>query len=214
MAQLPQNEVIQNALRRRVKLLPDDSIRELIANALIHQDFSIGGVSPVVEIYANRVEISNPGETIVPVERFINGYQSRNERLADLMRRMDICEERSSRIDRVISAAEVYQLPAPLFHVGHPRTTVTVFGPKPFEDMDRDDRIRACFQHCALKRVMSERMTNQSLRDRFGLAESKAAIVSQVIPRPWGRDRSSRTRLPVNRGVTLDICLSGTKRSF
>ena len=115
MAQLPQNEVIQNALRRRVKLLPDDLIRELIANALIHQDFSIGGASPVVEIYANRVEISNPGEPIVPVERFIDGYQSRNERLADLMRRMDICEERSSGIDRVISAAEVYQLPAPLF---------------------------------------------------------------------------------------------------
>ena len=32
----------------------------------------------MVEIYSNRVEISNPGEPIVPVERFIDGYQSRN----------------------------------------------------------------------------------------------------------------------------------------
>jgi ATP-dependent DNA helicase RecG len=47
--------------------------------------------------------------------------------------------------------------------------------------MDRDDRIRACYQHCALKWVMSERMTNQSLRDRFHLQESKAAIISQII---------------------------------
>ena len=47
--------------------------------------------------------------------------------------------------------------------------------------MDREDRVRACYQHCALKWVMSERMTNQSLRERFGLPESKSAIVSQVI---------------------------------
>jgi hypothetical protein len=47
--------------------------------------------------------------------------------------------------------------------------------------MDRDDRIRACYQHCALKWVMSERMTNQSWRERFHLPESKSAIISQII---------------------------------
>jgi ATP-dependent DNA helicase RecG len=56
-----------------------------------------------------------------------------------------------------------------------------VFGPKHFEEMDRDDRVRACYQHCALKWVISERMTNQSLRERFGQPVSKAAITSQVI---------------------------------
>jgi ATP-dependent DNA helicase RecG len=181
MAQLPQNEVIENALRRKVKLLPDDAVRELIANALIHQDLSIGGMSPMIEIYSNRVEISNPGEPVVPVERFIDGYQSRNERLADFMRRMSICEERSSGVDRVVSAAEFYQLPAPDFQAAFNRTVATVYGPKPFEEMDRDDRIRACYQHCALKRVLSERMTNQTLRERFGLGESKQATVSQII---------------------------------
>ncbi len=67
----------------------------------------------MVEIYANRVEISNPGEPVVPVERFIDGYQSRNERLADIMRRMGVCEEKSSGIDKVIHASEVYPLPPP-----------------------------------------------------------------------------------------------------
>jgi len=52
---------------------------------------------------------------------------------------------------------------------------------KDLENMDRDDRIRACYQHGALKWVMSERMTNQSLRERFHLSESKSAIVSQII---------------------------------
>lgn len=181
MAQLPQNEVIEDALRKEVKLVPEIVIRELVANALIHQDFRLTGASVMVEIYANRVEIGNPGEPVVPVERFIDGYQSRNERLADLMRRMRICEEKSSGIDKVIHAAEVFQLPAPDFRAGHNRTIVTIYGPKDFEDMDRDDRIRACYQHCALKWVMSERMTNQSLRERFHLPESKSAVVSQII---------------------------------
>ena len=54
----------------------------------------------------SRTEPMTRGEPIVPIERFIDGYQSRNERLADLMRRMGICEEKSSGIDRVIHAAE------------------------------------------------------------------------------------------------------------
>ncbi|MGH8067334.1 MAG: ATP-binding protein [Candidatus Entotheonellia bacterium] len=181
MGQLPQNEVVEDALRKEVKLLPQIVIRELVGNALIHQNLAMGGASVMVEIYSNRVEISNPGEPIVPVERFIDGYQSRNERLADLMRRMHICEEKSSGIDKVVHAAEVYQLPAPDFRAGHRRTVVTIYGHRDFEEMDRDDRIRACYQHCALKWVMSERMTNQSLRARFYLPESKSAITSQVI---------------------------------
>ena len=47
--------------------------------------------------------------------------------------------------------------------------------------MDREDRVRACYQHCALKWVMSKRMTNQSLRERFHLPESKSAIISRII---------------------------------
>ncbi len=181
MEQLPQNEVIEDALRKEVKLVPEITIRELAANALVHQDLSITGASVMIEVYSNRIEISNPGDPIVPVERFIDGYQSRNERLADLMRRMGICEEKSSGIDKVVNAAEVFQLPAPLFHAGNRRTHVTLFGPKDFDDMDRGDRIRACYQHCVLRWVMSERMTNQSLRERFHLPESKSAIVSQII---------------------------------
>ncbi len=181
MSHLPQNEVIENALRRQVKLLPEQPVRELLANALIHQDVTISGASPMIEIYSDRVEFSNPGEPIVPVERFIDGWLSRSERLTSLMRKMRICEEKSSGIDRVVAAAELFQLPAPEFRKGYQRTIAIVFGPRSFEDMNRDDRIRACFQHCALNWVTSGQMTNQSLRERFGVPEAKSASVSQVI---------------------------------
>jgi predicted HTH transcriptional regulator len=128
----------------------------------------------------SRTGLDGP-QIIVPVTRFIDGYQSRNERLADLMRRFGICEEKSSGIDKVVQAAEVFQLPAPDFRAGHRRTEVIIYGIRPFEEMDRNDRIRACYQHCALKWVMAEPMTNQSLRQRFHLSEAKTAIVSQII---------------------------------
>jgi ATP-dependent DNA helicase RecG len=180
-AHLPHNEIIQDALRVEVKLVPENVVRELVANALVHQDLYIGGSSVVIEIFKNRLEITNPGEPIIAVERLIDGYQSRNERLAGLMRKMRICEERGRGIDEVVRSAEILQLPAPAFHATEKRMVVTWFGHQPFNSMDRKDRVRACYQHCALKRVMSEKMTNQTLRERFRLPTSKTAVVSQVI---------------------------------
>ncbi len=181
MGKLPQNEVIEDAIRKAVKLVPEVVVRELMANALIHQDFNFTGTSPVIEVYANRIEISNPGEPVVPVERFIDGYQSRNERLANLMRRFGICEEKSSGIDRVIEAAELLQLPAPDFLSEFQRTVVVIYGPRDFRDMERSDRVRACYQHCVLQWVLRKKMTNQSLRKRFGLSERSGNTISQII---------------------------------
>jgi ATP-dependent DNA helicase RecG len=178
---IPSNEVIEEALRREVKMFPDIAVRELVANALIHQDFSETGSSVMIEIYDDRMEISNPGKPFISPDRFIDEYQSRNERLADLMRRLGICEEKGSGVDKVVEAAEVFQLPAPDFRVGERRTTVVLFAHQDVEVMDRNDRIRACYQHACLRYVMNEKMTNQSLRERFKLPETKVATVSQVI---------------------------------
>ena len=178
---VPSNEVIEQALRREVKIFPEIAVRELVANALIHQDFTETGASVMIEIYEDRMEISNPGRPFISPDRFIDEYQSRNERLAGLMRRLGICEEKGSGVDKVIQAAEVYQLPAPDFRVGERRTSAVLFAHQDIDEMDRNDRVRACYQHCCLRYVMNEQMTNQSLRERFKLPESKVATVSQII---------------------------------
>ena len=118
---------------------------------------------------------------MIPVDRFIDEYQSRNESLSDLMRRLRICEAKSSGIDQVVHAAEEYQLPAPDIRVGEVHTSVVLFAHKDFEDMDRSERIRACYQHCCLRWVMNEKMTNQSLRDRFGLPDNKNESISRIL---------------------------------
>ena len=181
MSQLPQNEVIEGAIRVERRLLPEVVIREVLANSFIHQDFEAQGASPMVEVYENRVEISNPGEPVVSIERFIDGYQSRNERLADLMRRFGLCEEKSSGIDRVIQAVESQQLPAPDFQAHIGRTVAILFGPRPFKNMSRTERVRACYQHCVLQWVSRDTMTNQSLRRRFQVQDNNASTISQII---------------------------------
>lgn len=177
----PRNHMVEQVLREEVKMFPKQALRELIANALVHQDFEASGASVMIEMYADRVEVSNPGQPPINVERFIDEYRSRNERLADLMRRMGICEEKGSGIDKVVDAAEVYQLPAPDFRVGETRTTALLFAHQDFNDMSKLDRVRACYQHCCLMYVNNQRMSNESLRKRFNLSEKKAATVSLII---------------------------------
>ena len=181
--QLPVNEVIGQALREEVRMFPELAIRELIANALVHQDFEASGSSVMIEIYADRIEITNPGQPLIPTERFVDEYSSRNEKLADLMRRLGICEEKGSGIDKVVSSTEYYQLPAPEFRVAPVHTTAVLFAHKEFVDMDAKERVNACYMHCCLKYVSNEKMSNQSLRERFKLDDTRAKVsaVSQII---------------------------------
>jgi ATP-dependent DNA helicase RecG len=181
-ARLPQKEIIDDTgLRRTVALIPSIMVRELIANALVHQDFLISGTSVLIEIFDNRLEVSSPGDPIIPIDRLVNEVRSRNERFAEFMRRMGVCEERGSGIDKVIDAAESQHLPSPDFRLMHDRTVCVAYGPRDFSNTDRTERIRACYQHCCLKWETSSVMTNQSLRERFKLPVAKTHLVSQVI---------------------------------
>ena len=181
-SQLPANEHIEEALRKTVRIFPEIAIRELVANAIIHQDFSISGTRVTVEIYSDRIIITNPGKPMIDEKRFIDEYYSRNELLAAIMRRMGICEEQGSGIDKVISSIEAYQLPAPDFRVADIHTSVILFSPIPFNKMDSKDKTRATYQHCCLRYVCNQKMSNQSLRKRFQLAENSGNVIaSQLI---------------------------------
>ncbi len=181
-ALLPSNEVIERALRKTVPMYPELAVRELVANAIIHQDFSVTGAGPMVEIFDGRMEITNPGEPLVPPDRFIDhAPRSRNEALASLMRRFGICEERGSGVDKVVFESEYHQLPAPLFEVTGDFTRVTLFAHRPLTKMDRTEKTRACYLHACLRWVQGEELTNASLRTRFGLEDKSSATASRII---------------------------------
>lgn len=182
MLQIPASfETFKNGIRRENTLIPEICIRELLANAIIHQDFQISGLRTTVEIYKGRIEITNPGVPIIDTDRFIDGVQSRNEVLAGFMRRIGICEERGSGIDKVIKAAEEEQLPPPEFRVSGNQSVAIVFEQESFNNMSRDEKVRACYQHCVLMYLGHDRMTNKSLRERFHLQTTRSKDISQII---------------------------------
>jgi predicted HTH transcriptional regulator len=157
---LPSNEVIEQALRKTVPRFPDLAVRELVANALIHQDFFVSGAGPMVEIFEDRIEITNPGSPLIDTQRFVDSPpRSRNEALASLMRRIGICEERGSGWDKVAFQTEIYQLPAPLAESVEDHTRIVLFAPRPLSRMDKVDRVRSIYLHACLRYVNREYLT-------------------------------------------------------
>ncbi len=182
LALVPSNELIGKALRKDLPMFPAIAIRELVANALIHQDFFQTGTGPTIEIFSNRMEITNPGTPLVKTERFLDSPpKSRNEYIASLMRRVGVCEERGSGIDKAVFETEIYQLPAPIFEATEEHTRVVLFAYKNFWDMDSEEKNWACYLHSCLKFVQREYMTNATLRNRFGVEEKNSAAISRVI---------------------------------
>jgi predicted HTH transcriptional regulator len=181
-ASLPVSELIDGAVRKNKPMYSPVAVREFVANALIHQDFSIGGTSPMVEIFRGRIEITNPGKPLIDTLRFIDHSPiSRNEQLASMMRRMNFCEERGSGVDRAIQQCELYQLPAPDFIDDADFTRVIMSSPKTLRQMTKEDKIRACYQHCCLQYITGEKMTNETLRGRLDILPENYPFASRII---------------------------------
>ena len=198
-----------------VRMYPELAVRELVANALIHQDFTITGAGPTVEMFADRMEITNPGRPLIDPLRFIDEPpRSRNEAIASVMRRANICEEPGSGIDKVISMVESFHFPAPDFRVTEGSTVAVLLGPRDFSHMDRGDRTRACYQHACLCYVSGKRMTNATLRNRLEIKDSNYPMASRII-----RDTvASKLIKPYTRGSESkkgrELCsLLGLRRS-
>ncbi|MDR0231404.1 MAG: putative DNA binding domain-containing protein [Dysgonamonadaceae bacterium] len=175
-------EVIEKVFRETRVSYPERTVRELLANSLIHQDLWQSGTHTMVEIFPDRIEMTNPGTPLVDINRFIDTPpKSRNEKIAIMMHLFDLCELRGSGVDRAIEAVEKAILPAPKFIKGDFYTKVVIYPKKTFAEMTREDRIRACYQHCCLKYMDNEKMTNQSFRVRMGIEEKNYSIVSRII---------------------------------
>ncbi len=175
-------EVIEGAVRELVPTYPMVAIREFVANALVHQDFAVSGMPITIEIFGNRLVITNPGYSLNDVNRLIDlPPHSRNEQMAQLMLQLGLCERRGSGVDRAVEAMEKMFLPAYKAESGADFTRVTLFPQKPISDMTKEERIEACYQHCCLNFADNEAMNNQSVRERFGLNKNKSALASHII---------------------------------
>lgn len=181
--QMENRQVFENGtIRREQAFVPRTALRELIANAIIHQDFA-SERDLVVEIFDNRVIIINPGISLLDGEDMILRHQARNKQVVNAMRLFGICEKQSSGIDKAIAALEE-EGHAPVEYrmdknIGEMEAYLR--GVKPYDDLGRELRELACRQHCAIRYVQRNYMTNESLRNRFRLDEAKTNEISELI---------------------------------
>jgi ATP-dependent DNA helicase RecG len=181
---LPHSEVIREALRAKVAVYPEIALRELIANALIHQDFGVTGAGPMIEVFDDRIEFSNPGDLLPgkTVDRLIGATpESRNEILAAAFRRYRICEERGTGFLKVVTSVELFGLPPVSFVRAENAFKVVLFAPRTFAEMSQTERIEACYQHAVLKHFSSSAMTNGTLRARLKMHDKQRNQVSNLI---------------------------------
>lgn len=182
-SQLPDREKIEGGLREIQGNYPRKAIREFVANALVHQDFSVQGYSPLIEIFSDRMEISNAGKPIIKIDRFVDSAPcSRNEKLANALRIMRICEQRGSGVDRALAEIEMNQLPAPNFEETDSSVRVTIYFSKDLSGLTKLERCRACYYHACLMHVLNRGpITNASLCGRLGIDSKNKAIVSRIL---------------------------------
>lgn len=174
-------EVIDVA-RNIEPMYPLVAVREFVANALIHQDFAIDGSPTTIEIFSNRLVITNPGAPLNNIARLIDlPPRSRNEKLAQSMLLLGLCERRGSGIDRAVEAVEKMFLPPVRFQSLDDYTRVSLFPRKPLAEMTKHEKIMACYQHACLVYEDNTAINNQSVRERFGLNKNQSSVASRIL---------------------------------
>lgn len=178
---LPNIEYMDGAQRKERPTFPDDALRELLANMLIHQDFSIEGYCPRIEIYNDRIEFTNSGSPIIDISRFLDLNRSRNPKLARVARFIGMCEERGMGIDKVEYACEKSFLPSPSPSSSDGITRVILFGHKSLRQFNKNDRINLVYMHCCFQYINQMHLTNESLRSRFPSGTMSTTVASRWI---------------------------------
>lgn len=168
--------------REDIPTYPRVAIREFVANALVHQDFGITGMPVTIEIFSNRLSVTNAGAPLNDINRLIDlPPQSRNEQLAQMMFTLGICERRGSGIDRAIAAVEKMYLPPVKFTKSEQHTRVFLYPQKSLKEMTKQEKISACYQHACLVYEDGGSINNQSVRERFELSKNDSSIASRII---------------------------------
>ena len=103
--------------RTNVSDYPLKALREAITNAVVHRDWFVDGSNVFVEIYDDRIEVSNPGGLPKGMTLADLGRKCvrRNPLIADLLHRIDFIEKAGTGIRRIRDEVRTWGGPAPLF---------------------------------------------------------------------------------------------------
>lgn len=101
--------------RKDIPLVPDRVIREAVVNAVMHRSYRTQGAIQIIR-YANRIEIRNPGHSLVSEDRLGEpGSETRNPLIAGILHDMNLAETKGSGIRVMRQLMESVNLTPPTF---------------------------------------------------------------------------------------------------
>lgn len=183
-AWLPHTEELIDASMVSRPVIPEVALREIIVNAVIHRDFTIANSMITIELFDDRIEVTNPGSLLpeIPLDRLIDHpSRPRNEVFSELMRGLGFSEERGSGIDKAVIATEQMGLPAIIFRNEADYFRVTIFCSRSFDQMNKAEKIDVIYQHACLNSVIQRKTTGRSIRERFGLTRDESTSIYRLI---------------------------------
>ena len=155
--------------RKEVLEIPEEALKEAIINALAHRDYLEIGADTLVEIYDDRVEITNPGGLVSAIKKSEFGKKSvsRNPLLFNLFKRVDLVEKVGSGISRMRMAMRKAGLFLPKFEFTNfftvifkrPKTTLKT---TPKTTPKTDDKILAFIEQ-------NQRITKEELAQQLNI---------------------------------------------
>ncbi len=111
--------LVDGLIRRDILEYPPEALREAIANAVAHRDYSsfVRGSYIQIRMFADRLEVQSPGGLFgnVTVENIEDEHSTRNSRLMRIMEDMRIVENRGSGIRAMLQALRDANMEHPRF---------------------------------------------------------------------------------------------------
>lgn len=140
MSKLPIRSRVETGGKRAEYLaIPELAIRETLANALVHRDYTTYGSRVQVDIYSDRIEFANPGRSLVPLDQIFEAHpQARNPLLMSYLRDINITEHRGRGIRTIITTLQNAGLATPTFEHKHDWFVATLFSSAFIQDSDQD----------------------------------------------------------------------------
>lgn len=140
MSKLPIRSRVETGGKRAEYLaIPELAIRETLANALVHRDYSTHGSRVQVDIYSDRIEFANPGRSLIPLDQLYEAHpQTRNPLLMSYLRDLNITEHRGRGIRTIIASLKEAGLAEPVFEHKHDWFVATLFSSAFIQDSDQD----------------------------------------------------------------------------
>ena len=126
-------------LREDVYVLPEEAFREALANAIAHRDYLLDSSCVNINLFSDRVEMTNPGESLVAIEDLDKtDSKARNPILMEYLKTFQITDKSARGILTIKQAARKKGLLDPKFENVSGSFRAVLYFAAPYSDQDSD----------------------------------------------------------------------------